>query len=154
MLSKRNFKHLHNWEYKLSENKISITSNNSYAQALFELANEDPFKFLENELNLRKKNNLPPYERFISLILSSSNEKKLDIDAAKLKNILSKSIDAKILGPVNAPIYRINQKFRNRLLIRAKKTSSVQKKLKDVLKDFQLSKGMKLSVDVDPISFN
>ena len=41
MLSKRNFKHLHNWEYKLSENKISITSNNSYSQALFELANED-----------------------------------------------------------------------------------------------------------------
>ena len=25
----------------MSENKISITSNNSYAQALFELANED-----------------------------------------------------------------------------------------------------------------
>ena len=83
-----------------------------------------------------------------------SNEKKLDIDAVKLKNILSKSIDAKILGPVNAPIYRINQKFRNRLLIRAKKTSSIQKKLKDVLNEFQLSKGMKLSVDVDPISFN
>ena len=41
MLSKQNFKHLHIWEYKLSENKISITSNNSYAQALFELANED-----------------------------------------------------------------------------------------------------------------
>ena len=41
MLSKRNFKYLHNWEYKLSENKISITSNNSYSQALFELANED-----------------------------------------------------------------------------------------------------------------
>ena len=41
MLSKQNFKNLHNWEYKLSENKISITSNNSYAQALFELANED-----------------------------------------------------------------------------------------------------------------
>ena len=41
MLSKQNFKHLLNWEYKLSENKISITSNNSYAQALFELANED-----------------------------------------------------------------------------------------------------------------
>ena len=41
MLSKRNFKHLHNWEYKWSEHKISITSNNSYAQALFELANED-----------------------------------------------------------------------------------------------------------------
>ncbi len=41
MLSKRNFKYLHKWEYKLSKNKISINSNNSYAQALFELANEE-----------------------------------------------------------------------------------------------------------------
>ena len=41
MLFKRDFKRLHKWEYKLSENKISITSKNSYAQALFELANED-----------------------------------------------------------------------------------------------------------------
>ena len=41
MLSKRNFKYLHKWEYKLSNNKISINSNNSYAQALFELANEE-----------------------------------------------------------------------------------------------------------------
>ncbi len=133
---------------------IYFQTYNLKPEVINQITNEDPFKFLENELNLRKRNNLPPYERFIALILSSSNEKKLDIDAVKLKNILSKSIDAKILGPVNAPIYRINQKFRNRLLIRAKKTSNVQKKLKDVLKDFQLSKGMKLSVDVDPISFN
>ena len=41
MLSKRNFNYLHDWEYKLSKNKISINSNNSYAQALFELANEE-----------------------------------------------------------------------------------------------------------------
>ena len=40
-----------------------------------QITNEDPFKFLDKELELRKKNNLPPYERFISLILSSSNEK-------------------------------------------------------------------------------
>ena len=41
MLSKQNFKYLHKWEYNLSKNKISINSNNSYAQALFELANEE-----------------------------------------------------------------------------------------------------------------
>ena len=55
---------------------------------------------LENnieELELRKKNNLPPYERFISLILSSSNEKILNVEATKLKNIISKSINEKII---------------------------------------------------------
>ena len=119
-----------------------------------QITNEDPFKFLDKELELRKKNNLPPYERFISLILSSSNEKILNVEATKLKNIISKSINEKILGPVDAPIYRINQKFRSRLLIRSKKSSKTQKKLKFLLNEFNLPKGIKLTVDVDPISFN
>ena len=123
-------------------------------EVISQITNEDPFKFLEHELELRKKNNLPPYERFISLILSSENEKQLDQEAFKLKKIITKSINEKILGPVNAPIFKINRKFRSRLLIRAKKTSKIQKKIKIILKEFKIPSGMKLSVDVDPISFN
>ncbi len=119
-----------------------------------QITNEDPFKFLEHELSLRKQNNLPPYERFISLILSSENEKKLDQESLRLKKILTNSINEKILGPVNAPIFKINRKFRSRLLIRAKKTSKIQKKIKIILKEFKIQSGMKLTVDVDPISFN
>ena len=119
-----------------------------------QITNEDPFKFLEHELSLRKQNNLPPYERFISLILSSENEKKLDQESLRLKKIITNSINEKILGPVNAPIFKINRKFRSRLLIRAKKTSKIQKKIKIILKEFKIQSGMKLTVDVDPISFN
>ena len=75
---------------------------------------------------LRKKNNLPPYERFISLILSSENQKKLEQEANKLKNLLVDKINAKILGPVNAPIYRIKKRFRIRLLVRSKKSLRIQ----------------------------
>ena len=123
----------------MSNNNTTSLTHNSYSQALFELASE---------------NNLPPYERFISLILSSENEKKLDLESLKLKKIISNSISDKILGPVNAPIFKINQKFRSRLLIRAKKTSKIQKKIKIILKEFKIPSGMKLTVDVDPISFN
>jgi len=119
-----------------------------------QITNEDPFKFLDKELELRKKNNLPPYERFIALILSSSDRKILDVESIKLKKIISNSVSEKILGPVDAPIYRINQKYRNRLLIRSKKSSKIQKKLKFILNEFNLPKGIKLTVDVDPISFN
>ena len=49
------------------------------------LTNSDPFIFLENEFKLRKKNNLPPFERFISLILTSKNEKKLKESLLGLK---------------------------------------------------------------------
>jgi len=123
-------------------------------EVIDQITNADPFKFLEHELSLRKRNNLPPYERFISLILSSENEKKLDQESLRLKKIITNSINEKILGPVNAPIFKINRKFRSRLLIRSKKTSKIQKKIKIILKDFKIPSGMKLTVDVDPISFN
>jgi primosomal protein N' (replication factor Y) len=105
-------------------------------------------------LNLRKKNNLPPYERFISLILSSKDEKKLEIESSNFKDYLQKKIIAKILGPVNAPIYKIKKNYRIRLLIRSKKEPQIQKSLSQALQKFKFSSGIKLTVDVDPITFN
>ena len=133
---------------------VYFQTYNLKPEVIDQITNEDPFKFLEHELQLRKQNNLPPYERFVSLILSSVNEKQLDQESLKLKKIMTNSINEKILGPVNAPIFKINRKFRSRLLIRAKKSSKIQKKIKIILKEFKIPSGMKLTVDVDPISFN
>ena len=124
------------------------------SEVINQITNEDPFIFLNRELELRKKNNLPPFERFVSLILTSSNEKKLEKEAFNLKEYLSASIDAKFLGPVEAPVYKIKRKFRQRILIRAKKKLKIQKNLRDMLDKYKLPLGIKLTVDVDPISFN
>ena len=105
-------------------------------------------------MKLREKNNLPPFERFISLILTSSNEKNLEKETMNFKKMLSQSLNDKILGPVNAPIYRIRRKYRQRLLIRSKKGSNIQKRLSEVLITYKLPKEIKLTVDVDPITFN
>ena len=88
------------------------------------------------------------------IIISSENEKQLNLESFKTKSFLDKKINAEILGPVNAPIYRIRKKFRNRILIRSKKNQNIQKSLNFALKELKLSKGIKLIVDVDPITFN
>ena len=88
------------------------------------------------------------------MILTSKNEKKLENESYRLKRHLVKNLNGKILGPINAPIYKIRKNFRNRLLIRSKKTHKIQEPLALVLKKFEFSSGMKLTVDVDPISFN
>ncbi len=119
-----------------------------------EITNVNPDIFLEKELLLRKKNNLPPFEKFISIILSGKNEKKIEIFAYKLKDNLLKNLNAKILGPVIAPIFKINKNFRFRILIRSKKTHKIQKQLSNILSNFKNDKEIKLAVDVDPISFN
>ena len=133
---------------------VYFQTYNLNKEMISKLTSEDPFNFLEEELNLRKKNNLPPYERFISLILTSTNNTKLDQDSNKLKKFLEKKINAKILGPVNAPIYKLKKNYRNRLLIRSNKSVKIQHSLALALKNFNFSSGIKLTVDVDPINFN
>ena len=126
--------------------------NNS--KMIFELTNENPDIFLDRELEIRKKNNLPPYQRFISLILTGENENKLEKEAFTFKNFIQNKIEGKILGPVNAPLFRLKKKFRIRFLIRGPKSMKMQNSLAKIIPKYKFSNGIKLSVDVDPINFN
>ncbi len=133
---------------------VYFQTYNIKSNAISQITNVNPDIFLEKELILRKRNNLPPFERFISIILSGKNEKKIELFAHKLKEKLDNSLNAKILGPVVAPIFKINKNFRYRILVRSKKTQKIQKNLSNVLNNFKNQKEIKLAVDVDPISFN
>jgi len=121
---------------------------------IVDITNKNPDIFLEKELQIRKKNNLPPFQRFISLILSSNDEKKLQKQSFEFKNYINSKLNYLVLGPVNAPIYIIRKKFRVRLLVRGNKSLKVQDSLSQAIKNFKFEKGIKLTVDVDPISFN
>ena len=126
--------------------------NNS--KMISELTNENPDIFLDRELEIRKKNKLPPYQRFISLILIGENENKLEKEAFNFKNFIENKIEGKILGPVNAPLFRLKRKFRVRFLIRGPKSMKMQTSLAKIIPKYKFSNGIKLSVDVDPINFN
>ena len=67
---------------------------------------------------------------------------------------IQNKINGKILGPVSAPMFRLKKKYRVRLLIRGPKTLKLQNSLSAEIPKFKFSSGIKLSVDVDPISFN
>ena len=129
------------------------TYHNNYKMIL-ELTNNNPNIFLDRELDIRKKNKLPPFQRFISLILTGDNEVKLEKEAYKFKTYIESKLTGRILGPVNAPIFRLKKRFRIRLLIRGAKTLKLQKSLANAIPNYKFQPGIKLSVDVDPINFN
>ena len=123
-------------------------------EILLNISKKNPHQFLLNEIELRKKNKLPPFYRFISIIVTGKNEKQTINEALKVKNQITKVIKEEILGPVNAPIFKLNQKYRCRLLLRSKKNILIQKKLAKILRKIKIYSGIKLTVDVDPITFN
>tara|TARA_B100000945_G_C20299500_1_gene557313 strand:- start:284 stop:1009 length:726 start_codon:yes stop_codon:yes gene_type:complete len=111
-------------------------------------------KFLEEEMYLRKEKKLPPFTRLIAIIVSSKNEKESLYEAQKIKKELLQIKNIEILGPVSSPIFKIKNQFRTRLLLRYKKNFFVQKIIHKILKKINISKKIKLIVDVDPINFS
>ena len=133
---------------------VYFQTYNSNQRLIADITNKNPNIFLDKEIEIRKKNNLPPFQRFISLILTGENENKLEREAIKFKLYLKSKLVGKVLGPVSAPIFRLKKKYRIRLLIRGPKSLRLQKSLSALITKYKFLPGIKLSVDVDPINFN
>ena len=112
-----------------SESLIVYQTLSPGNETLNELIKNKSEHFLKNEIIIRKKNNLPPFTRLISIIISS-NEYHLSIRGAQeIKKVLKKINELEILGPVDSPLLKIKKKFRSRLLVKFNNQKLMQKKL-------------------------
>jgi len=123
-------------------------------ETLKNVIENDPNKFLEEEIHLRKEKNLPPFTRLIAFIVASKNERDGFLEAQKIKKNLSSLQNIEVMGPVSSPIFKIKNKYRTRLLLRSKSNLFIQKEVAKILKKINLSKKIKLTVDVDPLNFS
>ena len=90
---------------------VYFQTYNLNTKMISDITDKNPDIFLNKELILRKENSLPPYERFIALIITGNNQKILERESIRFKNFIKKSIKGEILGPVEAPIYRLKKKI-------------------------------------------
>jgi len=122
-------------------------------ETLKDVLENNPEKFLNNELIIRKNKNLPPYSRLIALIFSADSSQDSFRAAQEIKKKLSTLGELDVLGPVDSPIFKVKKKYRTRLLLRSKNSNLMQKSVGKILENLTISKKIKLTVDVDPITF-
>jgi len=122
-------------------------------ETLKDVLENNPEKFLKNELIIRKNKNLPPYSRLIALIISANSSQDSYRAAQEIKKKLSTINQLDVLGPVDSPIFKIKKRYRTRLLLRSKNSNLIQKSVGKILESLIISKKIKLTVDVDPINF-
>ena len=109
--------------------------------------------FLVEEISARKLLKMPPYGKLVGIIISGKNN-SLTYDTAKKlvqKAPFIKGVD--ILGPVVAPIAKLRDKHRYRLLVKADKTIKIQNLLQNWLNQIKISSSVELRIDIDPYSF-
>ena len=106
----------------------AVIQTNNPDNDVIRLACEQNYeKFFENEIRLRRLLVFPPFCDIALLTLTSSDEKELLMGSAKLAKSLSELLSGKysdvptvVFGPMEAPVYRVDSKYRMRMVIKCK----------------------------------
>ena len=116
--------------------------------------------FYEKEIASRKATSYPPFSKLINFLVSAEDEDEVIKVAHKLGELIRGKIDIlenkeiQVLGPVQAPLSKIQGNFRWQLIIKGPELNT----LRDIsdyavteLRDMSISENVKVSVDVDPL---
>jgi primosomal protein N' (replication factor Y) len=123
------------------------------APSIDHAARHDAAGFLSGELERRRALRYPPFSHLVRVNLASEDETRLEDAAATLRDALAARIprDAELLGP--APMFRVRNRHRRRLLAkaddRAGTIDAVRGVVEALVRDRRLRE-VAIGVDVDP----
>lgn len=123
--------------------------------------NNDYSSFLKSELNIRSAFAYPPYKNLISIrVVNTDRVKTIEISkkmTEELRKITSNLIDVEIIGPNPCKIFRINNKFRYNILVKAfdKDLDEVRDHIKLIRNNFiNEYKDTSFIVSINPANMN
>lgn len=138
-----------------------IQTNNPDHDVIRLACDQDYETFYEREIRLRKLLVFPPYCDIVLLTLTCSDERMLMESAAELRQTFDEKAREEfpgvkhiVFGPFEAPVYRVDNKFRMRMIVKCVLNRDSRALFASLLADFQSSSSIKptLSIDFNPSS--
>ncbi len=109
--------------------------------------------FMAQELAARRPGGWPPHGRLAALIVSADDAAAADATARDLGRAAPRIDGVTVLGPAPAPLAILRGRHRRRLLLKARRDVPVQPLLREWLAQVPVGRGVRVDVDVDPVSF-
>jgi primosomal protein N' (replication factor Y) len=109
--------------------------------------------FMAQESAARRPGGWPPHGRLAALIVSADDAQAADAAARDLGRAAPHGDGVTVLGPAPAPLAILRGRHRRRLLLKARRDVAVQPLLRDWLAQVKIGRGVRVDVDVDPVSF-
>jgi primosomal protein N' (replication factor Y) len=134
---------------------IIQTYNPEYTSLVF--AQKHDFSgFADQELKNREELSYPPYGRLASVKIQGLDLKKVKQAVTSIgKNSLqlqTKFPSMMVLGPAQAPIFKLKNKYRYQLLIKSKSSKSIRDFCNYLFKNTDLPSGVQVHIDIDPMN--
>lgn len=117
------------------------------------LVANDREKFLELEKDSRRILKMPPFGKLASIIVSGSNLEATEKTAQWFGHTAPNNDYITTLGPAQAPIFVLRNKYRFRLLLKTTHNIKIQDVIKDWFQKVKIPNGVRVVVDIDPYSF-
>jgi primosomal protein N' (replication factor Y) len=117
------------------------------------LLSGDLAAFMAQEARERRPGHWPPFGRLAALIVSAPDERLADAAARALARSAPAGAGLEILGPAPAPFALLRGRHRRRLLLKAGKNIDVQTTVREWLARTEISRQVRVDVDIDPVSF-
>ncbi len=117
------------------------------------LAQGDRDGFYAQERLLREAAAAPPFGRLVALVVSGHDRDAVLAAARRLGQCAPPARDVKVWGPTPAFYALLRGQTRERLLVQAAKSVDVQAYLKAWLAQVKTPASVRVTVDVDPVSF-
>ena len=136
-----------------------IQTNNPDNECIRLAAAQDYETFYKNEIRLRKALVFPPFCDIALLTLTSPDEREVIRASALLSDTLNKALAGEFsdvptvrYGPFEAPVYKVEGKYRMRMVIKCRLNNRSRSLFSNLLSEFSRSgvKGLSLSVDFNP----
>jgi primosomal protein N' (replication factor Y) (superfamily II helicase) len=138
---------------EIGNSKIFIQTYNPHHPLILALASYKRDEFISEELRNREAALMPPFGRLAAIIISSKQEKKLIEFTKNLIKIAPITKEIKVLGPAQALIYKIREKFRYRILLKTRRNINLQKYINAWLESIETPSHIHLKIDIDPYYF-
>ena len=120
---------------------------------------QDYDSFYEGEIAIRRELSYPPFCDMVQLTLTADNESDLFAASKRLSDTVIEKINAEysdmpfvVFGPFEAGVYKLNEKYRMRMVVKCKLTQRSRKLFSDCLCEFAKERGVTLAIDLNPLT--
>jgi primosomal protein N' (replication factor Y) len=133
--------------------KVLIQTRNPEHVAIRLAAKQDRAAFVEAELAERRDARYPPFYRLLLVRLDAADVGLLQREAERLTQLARRSVgdEAEVMGPSPAPIERVRNRFRYRLIVRSKQRAPLHRAA-HALMATKLDRRVRIVFDIDPVN--
>ena len=133
-----------------------IQTNSPNDRTILYASEQDYDSFYQNEIQIRRAYQFPPFCDLALVTLSSTDEGELTRLSTELlkrlqAELTSHSIPAIAYGPFEAPVYKAQGRYRKRMVVKCKLNNAIRDIFSRLLIDFSKKSGKsRMSIDFNP----